>query len=115
MKKLINNINNLSKIFQNVYEEHLKDNNNEVLIHPLVADYTRLFVSLIKEKSNLKLTNSFLDILDRTISNDNQDVVDIIYISFIERLDKDGQNYVKNSNYEKIKKQLNEYLKYFGK
>ena len=108
---LIKDINNLCLDFQNVYSEHLDDSNGEFLMHLLVADYTRLFATLIYAKSSLKYANGFLEVLENALINYSQDTIDIIYISFIENLNKDARDFIKNSNYSNLKHELNTYLK----
>lgn len=75
--------------FQPTYEQHLQDN-DEVLPHILMGDFTRFFVDVFhKAKNDQKMK----DVLDRSVSfistlfsSHDEMILDLVHTSFVENL-----------------------------
>lgn len=69
--------------FLKVLEEHLSDNNQEVLPHLLISDYCRFTMNSRKAEEWHKV---FLDYLEENYTQCGDEVSGLISVSFIENL-----------------------------
>lgn len=73
-----------------VLDEHLADNDGEILPHPLMSHYER-WAELAVRDSDPSL-NEFLAFLEHAYASGGDEVEELISVSFLERLPRPGQH-----------------------
>ncbi len=82
-----------------VYEEHIADY-DEILPHVLMGDVTRFIVDLHKKslaegdaEQEKKTLSSILEILEDALQSGDDQLQELIVVSFLENLEQDDSNY----------------------
>lgn len=91
-----------NSVLKEVYDEHIKDN-DELLPHVFMGDFTRKIVELDKNIRNKKaggaeimIVKNIMDDLERWMTSGNNEVKELIIVSFIENLiDYENKEYIK--------------------
>ena len=93
-----------------IYEEHIADY-DEVLPHVLMGDVTRFVIDLHKKswargraEQEKKTLSSILEILEGALKSGNDQLQELVVVSFLENLEQD------DSDYESLKKLLGKEL-----
>jgi hypothetical protein len=71
-------------------DEHLSDNNGEILPHPLMSEYERWAERAFANRDSQLST--FLDFLEDAYRNGGAEVEELISVSFLEHLPRPGES-----------------------
>lgn len=77
-----------------VLQEHLDDNNGELLPHLLMADITRWLVAAVEDSDKTFLIKAILAELERVYAERDEDdkISELIAVSCLENLPRPGEN-----------------------
>jgi hypothetical protein len=71
--------------FRPPYEEHLRDNNDELLLHLLIADLAR-FVVAAERAGEIEVVDRSLATLERLFVSGDEQTNELVAVSFVEHL-----------------------------
>lgn len=92
MNSLINYIKKNIPEFQSRIDEHLEDNYGEVLLHPLMGEFTRFLIDAYKE-NNTELFERCISLIEMMISSTDEKLSELASVSILENLHQADQVY----------------------